>query len=43
MDDYEDTLNNFRFDDSLARGKAEASNASLKEDYMLQYLQDPLR
>lgn len=40
LESYEDTLNNLRFNDNPARGKAVASNASLKEDYMLRYLLD---
>lgn len=40
LESYEDTLNNLRIDDNSARNKAVTANASLKADYMLNYLLD---
>ncbi len=40
LESYEDSLNNLRFDKNPLREKAVASDASLKEDYVLRYLLD---
>ncbi len=40
LESYEDTLNNLRFNDNKERDKAMATNPSLKEDFVLNYLLD---